>query len=107
MMEPFEVIMTTNTDRPVMVSLEDYEAVAEFRWFEKRSAAISYVARSVKSGGKVATIRLHRFIGDRMFGEQPPTIERHHKNRDPFDCRRSNIEALPRSDHRRLHRTIA
>jgi hypothetical protein len=100
---PFEIILTTNTDRPVMISPEDYEAVCRFRWFEKRSAAVSYVARSVKQKGKVQTLRLHRFIGERAFGPQPPGTEWHHKDLDTFNMVSSNIEPLPISAHRQLH----
>jgi hypothetical protein len=99
----FEIILTTNTNRPVMISPEDYEVVCRFRWFEKRSAAVSYVARSIKRNGKVQTLRLHRFIGERAFGPQPSGTEFHHRDRDTFNMVRSNIEPLPRSAHRQLH----
>jgi predicted glycoside hydrolase/deacetylase ChbG (UPF0249 family) len=106
-MEPFKIILTTNTGRPVLVSEEDYEAVSRFRWFEKRSANKTYVVRSTRIGRRVITKQLHRFIAERAFGRQLSYMDIHHVGGDSFDNRRSQLKPMPRHEHRALPKRCA
>lgn len=106
-MEPMRIILTTNTDRAILVSEQDYEAVARFRWFEKQSAATTYPARSIRRGQKVQTQRLHDLIVELANMVCPKGSEPHHRDHDSFNNTRSNLVVLPKREHCSLHRRSA
>jgi len=54
--------------------------------------------RRVIRNGKAYHIRLHREIM-----HTPAGYECHHKNHNPLDCRKANLENLTPSEHRVKH----
>lgn len=88
-------VLLTNSDKMAIVSDEDYENVIQYRWFLKNNGkGTYYVARSVRRKSKVTTIHLHRFI---MCPDDGYDV--HHKNGNPLNCSRPNLECLEHKYH--------
>lgn len=78
-----------------LVSNEDYERVARFKWTLKRNGNRCYAyRRDYSNGGR--HIPLHRFILD-----APPEMEVDHINGDGLDNRRENIRLCTHSENSR------
>lgn len=97
--EPVEVPLT-NSKAKALVDAEDAEKVLQHTWFLKTDPRtnVHYVARSVKVNGKVKTIRLHRFV---MSAGSDADV--HHKDTNPLNCQKDNLEVVPRDIHRSYH----
>jgi hypothetical protein len=67
-------------------------------WRLVKSSHCFYVVRRFIESGRTVTVRLHVEIM-----QPPPGYEVHHKNLNPLDNRRENLENLTPSDHRLLH----
>lgn len=95
-------IPLTNSPLKAIVDASDYDQVSRYTWFLKKDGRtnVRYVARSVKSGGKVVTVRLHRLLTNAGPGEDV-----HHKDHDPLNNRRSNLEIIPAEQHKNYHTT--
>lgn len=80
----------------VIVDDDIAEIISKQSWFIKKGGYGhgSYVARSVREGKKIKTIRLHRWIMN-----APKGFEVHHKNGNSFDNRRENLEVLTPEEH--------
>lgn len=81
-----------------LVDPEDFERVSAYHWRLLRSQNCFYAARRFIRNGKTITIKLHRFIMNTL-----PGYECHHKNHNPIDDRRENLENLTPSQHREKH----
>jgi hypothetical protein len=88
-------IPLVNDQRYVRVDCVDYERLIRYRWFLKCVGAMSYPARSVRRGGTVNTIYLHRAVLSGCSKGQ----DVHHKNGDVFNARRCNLELVDKRPH--------
>lgn len=83
-----------------IVDAEDYEKVAQFKWFAKAKKAGSdefYAARNQREGKNVRTIYMHRFIMGCPAGKEVD-----HKDTDKLNNRRrSNLEIVTRQENMR------
>lgn len=80
-----------------VVSSEDYERVARYRWCAKHGVNTWYAERRLRvseNAGKKGNISLHRFILDAGAGD-----EIDHKNLDGLDCRRDNLRLATHGDN--------
>ena len=81
-----------------LVDDEDFARVSQYRWFAHRdchSHHAYYVHSTDRSGTKVRTMILHRFIMGAAIGE---IID--HRNGDTLDCRKGNLRRATRSGNR-------
>ena len=80
----------------VIVDDDIAETISKQSWFIKKGGYGhgSYVARSIREGNKIKTIRLHRWIMN-----APKGFEVHHKNGNSLDNRRENLEVLTPEEH--------
>lgn len=81
-----------------LVDPETYVWAIRYHWRLIKSSHVVYVARRSIRAGKIHTIRLHVEI---MY--PPPGYEVHHKDHNPLNCLRSNLENATPSHHRQLH----
>ncbi len=97
------IIQLTNSLIPCVVDDEDWFLFAlwKYSWRAKWSSdkKYLYVCASVRLPDKVTTIYLHRLL----LGLTKKKIEGHHKDNDPFNNRRDNLEPLERNDHIQEH----
>ena len=82
-----------------LVSDEDYERVARYRWRALTGKNHTKVyacrdARPHRRGQKRELVLLHRFILD-----APPDMDVDHENGDGLDCQRENIRLATRSQN--------
>jgi len=81
-----------------LVSPADLPWLTRFVWTLRQSAHCIYVTRKCYIAGKQHTVRMHREIAN-----TPPGFQCHHKNLDPLDNRRENLQNVTPSHHRTLH----
>ena len=95
-----EEIPLTNSQLKAMVDPEDFDRVSKLSWFLKtdRRTNVHYVARSEREGRRVKTIRLHRFVTN-----AGPNDDVHHKDLNPLNNHRENLEVVPKEVHRSFH----
>ena len=91
-----KTIKLTNVDDITIVDDSDYNKAIQYSWFLKKSAYCSYVAASIRNGDKVKTLRLHRLI----MNCKNKCFDVHHKNHNPLDNRRENLEIILAKIHR-------
>lgn len=92
------IIVLTN-GYVTIVDVEDFEKVASFKWFAKKTTTDGdkvYAARSQRDGKTVRTIRMHRFIMDCPAGKQVD-----HKDTDRLNNRRANLEIVTQRENMR------
>ena len=78
-----------------LVSDEDYEWIlARGKWQFDR-----YAYQTRPHNGKRRSIRMHRLIAEKMFGEIPKNLDVDHINKDKLDNCRDNIRLLTRSEN--------
>jgi hypothetical protein len=84
----------------------DVDAVSEFSWYAKHSRDQDYPCAGKRIGDKVQTIRLHRFIAQRMgiLTTENMACEVHHIDNNRFNCRRDNLMVLTAEEHGRVTR---
>ena len=80
------------------ISDEDFERVTRYKWNVKLFRTDEYVYRNTWYGGKRITILLHRFITDCPKGKQV-----HHKNFNPLDNTRENLEVCTQQQNLRYN----
>jgi hypothetical protein len=95
-----KTIPLTNSNEVALVSDEDYADVSQYRWFVKRSDHKCYVCRSVRVGNKVRTIRLQRYIAQRILGDIELTraYDVHHV-KGYLDNQRENLGVIDHYEH--------
>jgi hypothetical protein len=93
--KPFLSLKLSNTDQVTLIDEEDYLLISKYTWRLKKSAYVSYVCATKAEGDKRITLRLHRIIMNPQSNEDV-----HHINEDPLDNRKSNLECLPKDQHR-------
>jgi len=93
-------ILLSNSDFTAVIDKGDYPKVSKYRWFLKKDKRtnVLYVATSVRHGEYVETIRLHRLIMNAGPGEDV-----HHKDFNPLNNKKENLEVLPREEHKWRH----
>ena len=89
----------TNSDQVVLVDAELLPELNKKRWFLRKSAYCTYPSTSIRTGDKVKTVRLHRYVWELLFGPLPPKNDVHHINADRFDCTLDNLEPIDHSEH--------
>jgi len=72
--------------------------LSQFRWYAKKSSTRYYAVRKVYTKNKVVLERMHRLIAG-----TPSYFVCHHKNSNPLDNRRENLENMRRGDHDIIH----
>ena len=98
------IIKLTNSLIPCVVDDEDWflYVLWKYSWRAKWSSdkRYMYVATSIRlPGNKFRTLYLHRLL----LGLKAKKIEGHHKDNDPFNNRRDNLNPLERNDHIQEH----
>lgn len=78
-----------------LVSLEDYERVAAFKWYLQSAGYAARTQRYGPGGKKKRVIYMHRFIVG-----AGPGVEVDHVDRDLLDNRRANLRLVPKSLNR-------
>lgn len=94
-----KTIPLTNSSEVVTVSDDDYIVVSMYKWYLKHSHNVAYVCRGVRHGRRVETVRLHRFIVQRMAGDMVNGYDIHHANHNPMDNQRENLSILEHCYH--------
>jgi hypothetical protein len=88
-----KTIKLSNSEQIAVVDDIDYELVSGFTWYLKSNGhGTFYVCTSKRTEYGIRTIRLHRLIMNPKKNE-----DIHHKNYNPLDNIRSNLE---RFDHK-------
>lgn len=87
-----------------LVSDEDYERVAAFRWCasnESRGTKWYAIRWTRNAEGKQVKVRMHRFImADALaLAESGAVVD--HLNHDPLDNRRENLEVISQEENMR------
>jgi len=90
----------SNTDKYAIVDREDYNKVKDYTWrlLKDKRTNVWYVGTSKREGPIVRTIRLHRLIMDAGPGEDV-----HHKDLNPLNNTKENLELLSKEEHRIRH----
>ncbi len=93
-------ILLTNTKLKALVDPEDYGRVSKLSWYLKKDKRtnVHYVAHGQRVNGVVKTIRLHRFVMN-----AGPELDVHHKDLNPLNCQKDNLEVVPKEEHRNYH----
>lgn len=86
-------------DYTVLVSLSSYEDLRFRRIRVRDSANLAYAQIQIAKDGRLKWVKLHRYV----LNITDPAIDVHHRNHNPLDCRRENLQPLSRKDHRREH----
>lgn len=73
---------------------EDWERLHNYKWNIKKTGLGSYVARTKRIGNKFKTIYMHREIMNAS-----NNMEVHHRNNNPYDNMKENLEELPKIGH--------
>lgn len=85
-------------DKIALVDHTDYEHIKSFRWYAKQSAACFYAVRKIHQDGHTQIVRMHRQLTN-----CPDNLEVHHKNLNPLDNRKSNLQVVTHDYHLFLH----
>jgi hypothetical protein len=91
-------LLPVDQDSYALIDPETCIWAIRYHWRLVKSSHVAYVARRYVREGKTCTIRLHVEIM-----HPPPGYEVHHKDRNPLNCLRSNLENVTPSYHRQLH----
>jgi hypothetical protein len=75
---------------------DDYEFLAQHKWFAKKERHVFYACRSVKDGNSYKTIRMHREI----LKPNNHELVCDHINGDGLDNRKSNLRLCTLSENR-------
>jgi len=89
----------TNSPESAVISDVDWSFLHVFTWRLKKSMNTWYVVTTVHTNEKVLTIRLHRLI----MGVWDSTMDVHHKDHNPLNCHRDNLEIQDAIMHRTSH----
>jgi hypothetical protein len=81
-----------------LVDSDVFEWAMAFHWRLLKSSHVIYVARRYTVNGRTHTIRLHVEIM-----RPPHGYEVHHRDENPLNCLRLNLENVTPSEHRILH----
>jgi len=92
----------SNSELVAMIDERHVAACAGRSWFLKKSSHCSYVASTVRVGGKTPTVRLHRFIYVLVHGSVPAGHDVHHIDADTMNNTSDNLEALQHVFHMEL-----
>lgn len=95
---PYCRLLPVGRNHYALVDDDVYEWAVRYHWRLVKSSHCSYVLRRIVVDGHTLTLRLHGVIMD-----PPPGCEVHHKNRNPLNCLRSNLQNVTPSEHRQLH----
>jgi len=99
-----KLLKLSNSEKFAIVSDEDFKAASKYSWFLKPSHWNDYVVASVRHEKKVKTLRLHRFIAERVLGDLfNSRFDVHHVNLNPLDNSRENLELASRKQHSAIH----
>jgi hypothetical protein len=90
------------SNSPIGVFVDDAD-LAAFTWRLKTSDHKTYPVISVRQGGRVKTLRMHRVIAARKGLCVRKGMDVHHVNGHRFDNRRENLEACGHVYHGRRH----
>jgi len=89
----------SNSDLTATIDDKHVAACAGRSWFLKKSSHCSYVASTVRVGGKTPTVRLHTFVYVLVHGSVPAGHDVHHIDADTMNNTSDNLQALERSVH--------
>lgn len=81
-----------------IVDPEDFTRLNCFKWYAVKSGHCWYALRKEYRGGKTYKIRMHRDVA-----QTPPGMVTHHKNGNPLDNRKINLDNMYPLDHRTHH----
>jgi len=81
-----------------LVDVEDYDWLNQWHWYAKKSSSRYYAVRKITNNGKTRFIRMHRVIA-----QTRGDFVCHHKNGNPLDNRRENLENMRRGLHDMAH----
>ncbi len=90
--EDYCVLELTNSADVALIDEDMYGTLAAVPWHIHHSHGRKYVQRSFREGGRMTTTYLHRVVTGAVSGEV--VIFR---NRNPLDCRRSNLTIATRA----------
>ncbi len=90
-------IKLTNNKRAI-VDPELYNELTRFTWRAVKSGHCWYAVRREQRSGKVYNFKMHRVIA-----RTPNGFVCHHKNGNPLDNRRINLDNMYPLDHQRHH----
>lgn len=91
-------LLPVGHSRFAFVDYDVFKWAVRYHWRLVKSAFCSYVVRRYVREGHTGTIRLHVEIM-----KPPAGYEVHHRDRNPLNCLRSNLENVTPSEHRMLH----
>lgn len=94
---PFKIIPLGGL-KFTIVDVEDFEILNEHLWFAKKSSSRYYAVRKIIVDGKIKLQRMHRVIAQTLRG-----FVCHHRNGNPLDNRRKNLENMRRGLHDMAH----
>lgn len=99
-------IAMSNVMKCAEVDEEDEQICRKFSWYAKHSRNCDYPCASVRHGNRVKTLRLHRFIAQRMgiLEAGDSVYEVHHIDGDRYNCMRANLTILTPEEHGRVTR---
>lgn len=81
-----------------LVDPEDYDRLARYNWFVKKSKYGYYAVRKVKRHGREFLVRMHRQIMHTPAGQVV-----HHRNGNRLDNRKSNLLNCNQQEHDQYH----
>lgn len=90
-------IPLSNSDKKAIVDIDDLPKLLQYSWYLKKDnrTGLWYVASGKRVEGKVQTIRMHRLVVN-----APPDMDAHHKDLNPLNNRKNNLELIPKEEHR-------
>ncbi|MCK5607231.1 hypothetical protein KAR91_35435 [Candidatus Pacearchaeota archaeon] len=96
--DPTVALIPLGDGRFAIIDKEDEERIAKYKWFAHRSRSMLYAMRKVTSKNSVYYVRMHRQIM-----HTPQGLITHHKNRNPLDNRKENLQNMTDEDHDTIH----
>ncbi len=93
--------LVLTTGEVTTVDDDVFDELSGQAWFgkESQSSGKVYAARNVREGKKVKTVRLHRLVMNCF----DPQFVVHHKDGNPLNNVRENLEVMELSEHTAMH----
>lgn len=88
------VVLKISKGKEVLVDIDDFETVAQYRWKASQSSCRWYAKRNARSGSTSRVLAMHRLIMGAKIGE---CVD--HINGDSLDNRKSNLRLCTRSEN--------